>query len=141
MRDGGFCRIAAEWEYACRAGTKTRFSFGDEDKGLAAHGWYRSNSSGRLQPVGQKKPNAWGLYDMHGNVWEWCRDYFSDKFYANAKNVDPENTARTSSRVLRGGFFGNDTKHCRSAVRGTGSQDAQLSKFGFRLVLSARGVD
>ena len=132
----------AQWEYACRAGTKTRFSFGDENKDLATCGWYKANSDGKSHPVGQKKPNAFGLYDMHGNVWEWCRDYYDEKFYANAKNVDPENPTESTARVLRGGSWGFSPLHCRAAYRGRFTPDNRRNSRGFRVVvLSGVGVD
>ena len=77
----------AQWEYACRAGSKTRFSFGDKDSDLGDYAWYSDNSGGMTHPVGQKKPNAWGLYDMHGNAWQWCSDSYGP--YAAADKTDP----------------------------------------------------
>jgi len=129
----------AQWEYACRAGTKTRFSFGDDDKDLDAHGWYRANSGAKTHPVGRKKPNPAGLYDMHGNVGEWCSDWYDEKFYAKAKNVDPENTTKSTNRVLRGGSWYNYPRWCRSAKR---FKYYTNSHFGFRVVVvSGLGVD
>jgi formylglycine-generating enzyme required for sulfatase activity len=127
----------AQWEYASRGGAKSGFSFGDDYKDMGAHGWFRANSSGRPQPVGRKKPNAFGLYDMHGNVWEWCRDAFDDNFYAKAKNVDPENTAASRYRAQRGGSWSNDAPLCRSAVRGRSAPGDRRADFGFRVVVEA----
>ena len=128
----------AQWEYACRAGAKTRFGFGKADKDLAAHGWYKANSGAKTHPAGMKKPNAWGLYDMHGNVWEWCRDSYDVNFYASAKNVDPENTAVTNRRAVRGGSWGLTAGECRSADRHWGSATyRRYSGGGFRVVVSA----
>ncbi len=89
----------AEWEYACRAGTTTRWCCGDDPEQLTEHAWFGENSGSRTHPVGQKLPNAWGLYDMHGNVWEWCGDWF-DK-YARAVAKDPTGPAAAAPRLLR----------------------------------------
>jgi formylglycine-generating enzyme required for sulfatase activity len=99
----------AEWEYACRAGTDTAYCFGDNPQELEEYGWYEKNSYG-TNPVAQKKPNAWGLYDMHGNVWEWCYDCYCD--YCSG------NVADGSYRVIRGGAWNRAARDCRSAYRG-----------------------
>ena len=83
----------AEWEYACRAGSKTRFCFGDDDDKLGDFAWYAANSGNTTHPVGQKKPNAWGLYDLHGNVWQWCADRYDAKYYGNSPKTDPTGPA------------------------------------------------
>ena len=131
----------AQWEYACRAGTRTCFSFGNEDKDLAAHAWYNSNSGGKTHPVGRKKPNPAGLYDMHGNVFEWCRDWYDAKFYAKAKNVDPENTTEAEYRVLRGGSWRWKSVSCHAARRIWAPPRHRDSNRGFRVVVvSTSGV-
>ncbi len=91
----------AEWEYACRAGTQTAFSFGDDPSALGEYAWYENNSKKMPHPVGQKKPNAWGLYDMYGNVWEWCADWFGD--YPKGPATDPSGPASGKLRAVRGG--------------------------------------
>jgi len=124
----------AEWEYACRAGTTTRFSFGDEDSILGDYAWYDSNSGGTTHPVGQKKPNAWGLYDMHGNVYEWCADWYGD--YPKGAVTDPQGPASGAVLVLRGGSWLNDPWRCRSGCRDWFTPVSFSDAFGFRVVVS-----
>jgi formylglycine-generating enzyme required for sulfatase activity len=93
----------AQWEYACRAGSTTRWCFGNSDSALGEYAWCEENSDGTTHPVGQKKPNAWGLYDMHGNVWEWCQDWFDSGYYGKSPVDDPPGPAAGSGRVHRGG--------------------------------------
>ncbi len=125
----------AEWEYACRAGTKTAFCFGDDEKRLGDYAWYEDNSERKTHPVAQKKPNAWGLYDMHANVWEWCSDWYADS-YANAKPVDPQGPASGSYRVLRGGSWGDLTDFCRAARHDRSTPDYRGDHYGgFRVVV------
>ena len=131
----------AQWEYACRAGSMTRFSFGNSDSDLGAYAWYRGNSNSRTHPVGTKRPNAWGLYDMHGNVWEWCLDWYGADFYgtaaARAKNPVDNNAA--NERVLRGGSWRLDPLFCRSARRSWGSPADAYRSVGFRVVAAPGG--
>ena len=137
----------AEWEYACRAGNKTAYCFGDDVSKLGDYAWYKNNAWDIREqyphPVGQKKPNAWGPYDMHGNVWEWCRDWYDEKYYAaGGDTVDPTGPASGSSRVLRGGSFFNGDGNCRSAIRDWTVRDYRIDLNGFRVVLPvvARGL-
>jgi hypothetical protein len=132
----------AEWEYACRAGTQTRFYFGDDAAKLGDYGWYDQNSGSKTHAVGEKKPNDWGLYDMSGNVWEWCEDPYHDSYANKPENIKNNgNTAWPSSdislRVLRGGSWDGDSRVCRSAVRVRGDADIPYFNVGFRLNVSA----
>ena len=130
----------AEWEYACRAGTQTRYYFGDDEKQLGEYAWFDKNSDSKTHPVGQKKPNNWGLHDMSGNVWEWCEDPWHDS-YAN-KPEDIKNNGNSiwsdsneSRHILRGGSWGSDSGDCRSALRLGYGADGRGNGLGFRLVL------
>jgi formylglycine-generating enzyme required for sulfatase activity len=105
----------AEWEYSCRAGSKTAYSFGDDKTLLNDYAWYKENSSQETHPVGEKEPNAWGLYDMHGNVWEWCSDVYGE--YSAGAITDPLGPELGSGRVCRGGGSGSEAPFCRSADR------------------------
>jgi formylglycine-generating enzyme required for sulfatase activity len=124
----------AEWEYACRAGTRTRFSAGDEDSVLGAVGWYGGNSGNQTHPVGQKRANAWGLHDMHANVWEWCQDWFGN--YGSGAATDPTGVSSGSARVLRGGSWSSVARYCRSAFRSRYDPSNTGSGIGFRVVVS-----
>ncbi|HEY3320647.1 MAG TPA: SUMF1/EgtB/PvdO family nonheme iron enzyme [Planctomycetota bacterium] len=133
----------AQWEYAGRAGTTTKFNTGDKDSDLEQAGWCTNNSGMRTHPVGQKKPNSWGLYDMLGNVLQWVQDNFNDKYYADSPPVDPKGPASGGDRVLRGGSWSNRASDCGSARRYWISPGRRNPDIGFRLALdvSAAGAD
>ncbi|MDA0747966.1 MAG: formylglycine-generating enzyme family protein [bacterium] len=122
----------AEWEYACRAGTTSRWSFGDDESKLGEYAWYSDNYQGYAQKVGTKLANPWGLFDMHGNVWEWCLDRYGD--YVSSTQVDPQGPVSGSSRVGRGGSFYNYAQSTRSAFRIAGAPDFTNRGIGFRLL-------
>lgn len=124
----------AEWEYACRAGTTTKYSFGDNDAQLGDYAWYDLNSNKSSHPVGQKRANPWGLYDMHGNVWEWCHDWYGD--YPGGAVEDPTGLPSGTKRAYRGGCWGYFSVGCRSALRTMNTPDYRLSDHGFRVVRS-----
>jgi formylglycine-generating enzyme required for sulfatase activity len=125
----------AEWEYACRAGSITAYSFGDDKKLLSEFGWHSANANGEIHPVGQKIPNPWGFYDMYGNVWEWCNDWYGP--YPRGLVTDPEGPSSGSDRVLRGGCWFDAALRCRSGFRSFFSPDFHSSFFGFRLARKA----
>jgi formylglycine-generating enzyme required for sulfatase activity len=129
----------AEWEYAARAGTVTAFHTGDVtqpydcdpvDPNLDAAGWYCGNAGSTTHPVGEKQPNAWGLYDMHGNVWEWVHDWYGD--YPAGDVVDPLGAAAGFNRVVRGGSWDTDALFARAASRSGLNPDFRFNYYGFR---------
>jgi formylglycine-generating enzyme required for sulfatase activity len=134
--DGYRLPTEAEWEYACRAGTKTRYSFGDDPDGLDRYAWFRGQST---QEVAQKLPNPWGLYDMLGNVWEWCWDWYGD--YTSEEEADPTGPKSGSYRVLRGGSFGLPPERLRSAYRVVVRPEDGDEFVGFRCVRVPQLID
>ena len=131
---GGSLPTEAQWEYACRGGTGTAYSFGDNESDLATYAWYGSNSGNQTREVGTKAANPWGLYDMHGNVWEWCLDSWNGSDYSSAAAVDPVSPDPGSSRVLRGGSWNGSAQRCRSAYRDNYYPGNYRSDIGFRVV-------
>jgi formylglycine-generating enzyme required for sulfatase activity len=107
----------AEWEYACRAGTTTRYSFGDSESELDDYAWYRDNSGRKTHPVGQKDPNSWGLHDMHGNVWDWVQDSWHSDYNGAPDDGSAWESGDGPSRVLRGGSRDSGAGNCRSFLR------------------------
>ncbi|MBQ2821643.1 MAG: formylglycine-generating enzyme family protein, partial [Thermoguttaceae bacterium] len=135
----------AQWEYACRAGTTSAYSFGSSLNGREANcnGRYPYGTSTKgpylekTVPVKSYAPNAWGLYDMHGNVWEWCQDKYASNYYAASPTSDPCNEDSGSNRVNRGGSWSNYAQFCRSAYRSRNSPDVRFNCLGFRPVLAS----
>ncbi len=128
----------AEWEYACRAGTSTRFYWGDDESLRDEYAWTGANSGGGgPRPVGTRTPNAWGLYDMLGNVYEYCSDYFKAKPYDPAQFVDPLGPPLGTERVVRGTSWGTDPMHARCAFRGGAAPGHRNRRDGFRVACDA----
>jgi formylglycine-generating enzyme required for sulfatase activity len=123
----------AEWDYACRAGTTGDYSGTGK---LADMGWYSANSDDSTHPVGQERANGWGLYNMHGNVWEWCRDWYASSLPGGSV-TDPSGALLGSDRVIRGGSWFNTADRCRSASRFSDSPGVRRDLLGFRLALSS----
>lgn len=122
----------AEWEYACRAGSTTEYYWGNRFDGKYA--WYRDNSGGKTNKIGTREPNKWGLYDMSGNVWEWCQDWYKSG-YPTGEQVDPKGPAGSNSRVFRGGSYEEDAISFRSSSRLDNRPDMRIGCVGFRVVL------
>ncbi len=142
--DAGGYRLPteAEWEYACRAGTDGEYGFGGDPGRLGEHAWYGGNAAKKTHPVGRKKANRWNLFDMHGNVAEWCNDVYEKDCYATAPAENPRGPADGSRYVVRGGAWSSSAEACRSAARAAenpGFVDACLAPdtLGFRLVRTA----
>jgi formylglycine-generating enzyme required for sulfatase activity len=139
-QEGKTCRLPTEdeWEYACRAGTQTLWSFGNDDASLGDYAWYDENADyigeSNAHQVGLKKPNAFGLYDRHGNVWEWCHDYFEEDYYKQSPAKNPTGPTSGSFRVFRGGSWGYFTRYTRSANRFGYDAGRRNDSNGFRLV-------
>jgi formylglycine-generating enzyme required for sulfatase activity len=125
----------AEWEYAVRAGSTTAYCFGDHSHRLGEYAWYSENASGQTHPVGTRQPNVWGLYDMHGNVWEWVQDWYGK--YTAEPVTDPQGPASGSFRVVRGGSWRDDARLGRSAYRDDGAPGTRVDILGFRLLRTA----
>ncbi len=143
--DGYRLPTEAEWEYACRAGSRTRYANGDDPAQLSQIAWCKPHSGGLPKPVGRRQPNAWGLYDMHGNVWEWCHDWYGEGYYKESPPENPRGPAAGMHRVLRGGAADSPAERCTSSYRFKESPvftDACFGAdfYGFRRVRSAAGV-
>jgi serine/threonine-protein kinase len=124
----------AEWEYACRAGTTTQYSFGDDYNELPKYGWHKANAGGKSHPVGTLLTNDFGLFDMHGNLYEWCGDYYDEKRYSASTPNDPNGPSAGSQRVTRGGAWDYTASHCRSASRTANPPSTHYHSHGFRCV-------
>jgi formylglycine-generating enzyme required for sulfatase activity/Tol biopolymer transport system component len=115
--DGYRLPTEAEWEYACRAGSSAKYCFGDSEADLARYAWFKPGSEGKTRPVGQKLHNRWGLYDVHGNVWQWCNDWYAETYYTASSSENPRGPVTGKQRVLRGGAWDCTPEKCRSAYR------------------------
>jgi formylglycine-generating enzyme required for sulfatase activity len=123
----------AEWEYCCRAGTTTAWSFGDDVSELGKYSWFKENSAKEDPPVGKKAPNNWGLYDMHGYVWEWCQD----AWHSDYKDAPTDGSARkgdSKERILRGGAYPDPPDLQRSAYRHHADASFKSGAIGFRCI-------
>ncbi|MFC2167511.1 formylglycine-generating enzyme family protein [Acidobacteriota bacterium] len=128
----------AEWEYACRAGTTSSYSYGDDPNELSRYAWFNPNAGGKTQTIGSRRPNSWGLFDMHGNVAEWCSDYYSEDYYSISPERNPSGPVIGELRVIRGGAWNSTLAACRSGYR-TGSASVDdgcliSDAIGFRCV-------
>jgi formylglycine-generating enzyme required for sulfatase activity len=141
MKEGVTYRLPteAEWEYACRAGLASEFCFGDSVEELGKYAWHAGNSGNKPQPVGGKKANKWGLHDMHGNVFEWCQDWYSKDYYTRSPLEDPQGpvSSKDNLHVARGGSI-YVTNRCRSAFRAMEKSSNHCEVIGFRVLTSPK---
>ncbi len=140
--DGYRLPTEAEWEYACRAGTSTAYFFGDNPAKLGDYAWFDKNAGGRPQPLGHKLPNPWGLYDICGDVWQWCNDFYKVDYYQNAPRQDPKGPDASQTKVVRGGAWRFSAESCRCGYRyneSPGYADVCFGYdiYGFRCVRAA----
>lgn len=135
---GGDWRLPteAEWEYAARGGNKSKGYTYAGSNDLESVAWFEDNAGGQTNNVSRKKPNELGIYDMSGNVWEWCKDWYAENYYSNNSNNNPRGPASGSKRVLRGGSYYFKAKYCNVASRNRDTPDFRSINFGFRVVLS-----
>jgi formylglycine-generating enzyme required for sulfatase activity len=138
-RDNYRLPTEAEWEYAALAGSASRYCFGDAETELAGYAWYGADHmegvrEGGTRPVGTKSPNAWGLHDVHGNVFEWTSDWFAEDYYAKSPGNDPGGPLSGTARVTRGGSWGSDSWFCQAAARNREDPDQRSMYTGFRLL-------
>ena len=124
----------AEWEYAARAGTTTRYSFGDDDSKLGQYAWYDENSGKKTHPVGNKEANPWGLYDVHGNVWEWVQDEWHNTYNGAPSDGSAWEDGVSARRVYRGGSWFGYARYCRPALRFSYAPGDRYHALGFRLL-------
>ena len=125
----------AEWEFACRAGTRTAYYSGDSESDLARVAWYGENSKRTTHPVGQKESNFFGVYDMHGNVWQWCQDRYGEDYYSHSETENPQGPPLAAHRSMRGGSWCYYSGYCRSGRRCWEPPDLRTDYIGFRVVL------
>ncbi|MFQ5645973.1 MAG: SUMF1/EgtB/PvdO family nonheme iron enzyme [bacterium] len=141
MTGGGFrLPTEAEWEYACRTGINLKYAFDDGDMMLNKHAWVGENSRGKIHPVGRKLPNNWGLYDMYGNVWELCQDWYDEHYYKVSPAHNPVNRTRSLHKVMRGGFYGAKAHRIYSSRRMRVEPGVKSSSVGFRLARDVKKV-
>jgi formylglycine-generating enzyme required for sulfatase activity len=134
----------AEWEYCCRAESTNVFGYGAHydpvsATNLSCYAWFRPDADNRTHRVGEKKPNLWGLYDMEGNLWEWCEDWYAPDYYSRSPQTDPVNSALAAERVFRGGSWFLDWRNLRAACRSGNLPDFKSQYVGFRLVREIQG--
>ena len=128
----------AQWEYACRAGSFSGYYFGDNPADIGRYAWFDKNSTSATHPVGQKLPNAWGLYDMLGNVYEWCADFYGNNYYLSSPAEDPTGPASGEYRAARGGSWSFYAVNCRSAIRFRNVPTHRFNNLGFRVALELK---